>query len=73
MSTGEKILATPVEEIVRMVREEAKRRLVRGDSRYVQSVITANRKRADECGHPRETCGGCRVALAVATALEAEP
>lgn len=70
---AENLLADPVGELEHMVREDAKRALKHGDTRLVQRAIVAFRKRADECGHSRETCGGCRVALAVAAALEAEP
>lgn len=68
------IIADPVEYLVRMVREDAARQLKKsGDTLYVKRVTAALRRRADECGHARDICGGCRVVLAAAAALEQDP
>lgn len=73
MSTAEKILATPVEEIVRMVSEAAKRQLKHGDTRYAQRVATTFRQQAAACKCQGGTCGSCRVLLASAADLERAP
>jgi hypothetical protein len=73
MSTAAKIIANPVEEIVRMVRIAAKRQLKHGDTRYTQRAAAALHRRAADCGCQHNTCGGCVVLLAVAAELEAAP
>lgn len=72
MNTAEKILATPVEEIARMVSEAARRQFKHGDTRYALRAAASLRQRAADCGC-LNTCGGCGVLLAVAAALEAAP